>query len=123
MRKASQTENIESIAAPTAEPELAPMPPILPVKARMAGGGAGDFKRKHGDFGPGVIGIAGTSFGRMRPGALGKLFRLGRVPDIRQFGRGPIKADFIAPAKRTPTIAAAIGTILVDPSSSARRRR
>jgi hypothetical protein len=32
MRKASQTENIESIAAPTAEPELAPMPPILPVK-------------------------------------------------------------------------------------------
>jgi radical SAM superfamily enzyme YgiQ (UPF0313 family) len=32
MRKASQTENIESIAPPTAEPELAPMPPILPVK-------------------------------------------------------------------------------------------
>ena len=32
MRKASQTENIDSIAAPTEEPELAPMPPILPVK-------------------------------------------------------------------------------------------
>ncbi len=32
MRKASQTENIDSIAAPTAEPDLAPMPPILPVK-------------------------------------------------------------------------------------------
>jgi hypothetical protein len=32
MRRASQTENIDSIAAPTAEPEMAPMPPILPVK-------------------------------------------------------------------------------------------
>jgi radical SAM superfamily enzyme YgiQ (UPF0313 family) len=32
MRKGSQTENIGSIAAPTAEPEVAPMPPILPVK-------------------------------------------------------------------------------------------
>jgi radical SAM superfamily enzyme YgiQ (UPF0313 family) len=32
MRKASQTENIEAIAPPTAEPDLAPMPPILPVK-------------------------------------------------------------------------------------------
>jgi radical SAM superfamily enzyme YgiQ (UPF0313 family) len=32
MRKAAQTEKIESIAAPTAEPEVAPMPPILPVK-------------------------------------------------------------------------------------------
>jgi hypothetical protein len=32
MRRASQTENIDSIAAPTAEPALAPMPPILPVK-------------------------------------------------------------------------------------------
>jgi radical SAM superfamily enzyme YgiQ (UPF0313 family) len=32
MRKASQTENIESIAPATPEPELAPMPPILPVK-------------------------------------------------------------------------------------------
>jgi radical SAM superfamily enzyme YgiQ (UPF0313 family) len=32
MRKASLTENIESIAAPTLEPDLAPMPPILPVK-------------------------------------------------------------------------------------------
>jgi len=32
MRKASRTENIESIAAPTAEPDVAPMPPILPVK-------------------------------------------------------------------------------------------
>jgi radical SAM superfamily enzyme YgiQ (UPF0313 family) len=33
MRKASQTENIQSIAAPTAEPDVAPMPPILPVKS------------------------------------------------------------------------------------------
>jgi radical SAM superfamily enzyme YgiQ (UPF0313 family) len=33
MRKASQTENIQSIAAPTAEPLVAPMPPILPVKS------------------------------------------------------------------------------------------
>jgi len=32
MRKASRTENIDSIAAPTTEPNLAPMPPILPVK-------------------------------------------------------------------------------------------
>ncbi|MGD0722047.1 MAG: radical SAM protein [Roseiarcus sp.] len=32
MRRASQTENIESIAAPTEEPGLAPMPPILPLK-------------------------------------------------------------------------------------------
>ena len=32
MRRGSQTENIESIAAPTAEPGFAPMPPILPVK-------------------------------------------------------------------------------------------
>jgi radical SAM superfamily enzyme YgiQ (UPF0313 family) len=32
MRKASRTENIDSIAAPTAEPEVAPMPPLLPVK-------------------------------------------------------------------------------------------
>jgi hypothetical protein len=32
MRKASRTENIDSIAAPTPEPEQAPMPPILPVK-------------------------------------------------------------------------------------------
>lgn len=32
MRKASRTENIDSIAAPTAEPTMAPMPPILPVK-------------------------------------------------------------------------------------------
>jgi len=32
MRKASQTENIDSIAALTAEPDHAPMPPILPVK-------------------------------------------------------------------------------------------
>jgi radical SAM superfamily enzyme YgiQ (UPF0313 family) len=31
MRKGSQTESIEA-AAPTAEPEFAPMPPILPVK-------------------------------------------------------------------------------------------
>src|ERR1700691_1477942 len=33
MRKGSQTENIGSIAAPTAEPDVAPMPPILPVKS------------------------------------------------------------------------------------------
>jgi radical SAM superfamily enzyme YgiQ (UPF0313 family) len=32
MRKASQTQNIGSIAAPTAESDVAPMPPILPVK-------------------------------------------------------------------------------------------
>jgi hypothetical protein len=32
MRRGSQTENIQSIAAPTPEPALAPMPPILPVK-------------------------------------------------------------------------------------------
>jgi hypothetical protein len=32
MRRASQTQNIGTIAAPTAEPEVAPMPPILPVK-------------------------------------------------------------------------------------------
>jgi hypothetical protein len=32
MRKASQTETIGSIAAPTADPNIAPMPPILPVK-------------------------------------------------------------------------------------------
>jgi hypothetical protein len=32
MRKASRTEHIDSVAAPTAEPNLAPMPRILPVK-------------------------------------------------------------------------------------------
>ena len=32
MRKASRTDNIDSIAAPTAESDIAPMPPILPVK-------------------------------------------------------------------------------------------
>ncbi len=32
MRRAAQTENIESIAPPTPEPDVAPMPPILPVK-------------------------------------------------------------------------------------------
>lgn len=32
MRGGSQTEKIGSIAAPTAEPDVAPMPPILPVK-------------------------------------------------------------------------------------------
>jgi radical SAM superfamily enzyme YgiQ (UPF0313 family) len=48
MRRGSKTENIESIAAATAEPELAPMPPILPVKREWraavleaAGGGPG----------------------------------------------------------------------------------
>ncbi|HEX4211345.1 MAG TPA: radical SAM protein [Candidatus Binataceae bacterium] len=32
MRKASRTQHIDSVAAPTAEPEVAPMPPILPLK-------------------------------------------------------------------------------------------
>ena len=32
MRKASRTEHIDSIAPPTLEPDVAPMPPILPVK-------------------------------------------------------------------------------------------
>lgn len=32
MRRGSRTENIESIAAPTPEPNVAPMPPILPIK-------------------------------------------------------------------------------------------
>jgi radical SAM superfamily enzyme YgiQ (UPF0313 family) len=32
MRKGAQTEKIESVAAPTAEPDVAPMPPILPIK-------------------------------------------------------------------------------------------
>jgi radical SAM superfamily enzyme YgiQ (UPF0313 family) len=32
MRRGSQTDKIDSIAAPTAEPNVAPMPPILPVK-------------------------------------------------------------------------------------------
>ena len=32
MRRGAQTENISSIVAPTAEPDVAPMPPILPVK-------------------------------------------------------------------------------------------
>jgi radical SAM superfamily enzyme YgiQ (UPF0313 family) len=32
MRKGSRTENIDSIAAATEEPDMAPMPPILPVK-------------------------------------------------------------------------------------------
>ena len=32
MRRASQTERIDSIAAPTEAPDIAPMPPILPIK-------------------------------------------------------------------------------------------
>jgi radical SAM superfamily enzyme YgiQ (UPF0313 family) len=32
MRRGSKTEHIESIAPPTAEPEAAPFPPILPIK-------------------------------------------------------------------------------------------
>ena len=32
MRKAWQTQKIDSVAAPTAEPDIAPMPPILPLK-------------------------------------------------------------------------------------------
>jgi radical SAM superfamily enzyme YgiQ (UPF0313 family) len=32
MRKAAKTDHIDSIAAPTAESDVAPMPPILPVK-------------------------------------------------------------------------------------------
>jgi len=48
MRRASRTENISSIVAATAEPDVAPMPPILPVKREWreavleaAGGGPG----------------------------------------------------------------------------------
>jgi radical SAM superfamily enzyme YgiQ (UPF0313 family) len=48
MRRGSQTENIDSIAEPTAEPNVAPMPPILPIKREWraavleaAGGGPG----------------------------------------------------------------------------------
>ena len=33
MRKAAKTENIESIAPATAQPDVAPMPPILPLKS------------------------------------------------------------------------------------------
>jgi hypothetical protein len=32
MRRGSRTEKIRAIAAPTPEPDLAPMPPILPTK-------------------------------------------------------------------------------------------
>jgi hypothetical protein len=32
MRRGAQTEKIEHVAAPTAEPNVAPMPPILPIK-------------------------------------------------------------------------------------------
>ena len=32
MRRGAQTEKIDSVAAPTAEPNVAPMPPILPIK-------------------------------------------------------------------------------------------
>lgn len=32
MRRGSRTENIESIAAPTPEPDVSPIPPILPIK-------------------------------------------------------------------------------------------
>jgi hypothetical protein len=32
MRKASRTEHIEATAPPTMEPDVAPMPPILPLK-------------------------------------------------------------------------------------------
>ena len=32
MRRGSKTERIDSIAAPTAAPDTAPMPPILPIK-------------------------------------------------------------------------------------------
>jgi radical SAM superfamily enzyme YgiQ (UPF0313 family) len=48
MRRASRTENISSIVTATAEPDVAPMPPILPVKREWreavleaAGGGPG----------------------------------------------------------------------------------
>jgi radical SAM superfamily enzyme YgiQ (UPF0313 family) len=48
MRKGSQTANIDSIAPATAEPDVAPMPPILPIKREWreavleaAGGGPG----------------------------------------------------------------------------------
>jgi hypothetical protein len=32
MRKASRSEDFHSIAAPTAEPDVTPTPPILPLK-------------------------------------------------------------------------------------------
>jgi len=32
MRRGSKTENIQSIAPATPEPDMAPMPPILPIK-------------------------------------------------------------------------------------------
>ena len=32
MRRGWKTENIQSVAAPTPEPDVAPMPPILPIK-------------------------------------------------------------------------------------------
>jgi hypothetical protein len=32
MRRGSKTEHVESIAPPTPEPDLAPFPPILPIK-------------------------------------------------------------------------------------------
>jgi hypothetical protein len=48
MRRASRTENISSIVEATAEPDVAPMPPILPIKREWreavleaAGGGPG----------------------------------------------------------------------------------
>jgi hypothetical protein len=48
MRRATQTDNISPIVTPTAEPDVAPMPPILPVKREWraavleaAGGGPG----------------------------------------------------------------------------------
>ena len=48
MRRGAQTEKIDAIAEPTAEPNVAPMPPILPIKREWreavleaAGGGPG----------------------------------------------------------------------------------
>jgi radical SAM superfamily enzyme YgiQ (UPF0313 family) len=51
MRRGAQTEKIDSIAAPTAEPNFAPMPPILPIKREWraavleAAGGPGPHLR------------------------------------------------------------------------------
>jgi hypothetical protein len=55
MRRASRTENISSIVAATAEPDIAPMPSILPVKRKWraavleaAGGGPGPHMSRGG---------------------------------------------------------------------------
>jgi hypothetical protein len=62
--------------------------------------------------------IAGTQLRQNTTGSPRNDFRLGRVPNIRQFGGRPIKAGFIAPDEKDADIAPAAGTILVDPSSA-----